>query len=182
MRVNGLGSAPSLIQGASLLSKSGRYMFADYPHAIPPPNAEQVYVENAVAAPTNGLPATELLVYQVPEGYWFRMTGLIASFAGVTFADGSGQTTWTLDVDSPTDVGGFVAQPVLPSGYVVPGWNNFLCHKGSFDFGCFQLPGPMVFHGLETVRLKIVTAAPFPEVGVTFNSAFQGYLWSAERN
>lgn len=183
--INGcaVGQAPSIIEGASLLRKTGRYMFADYPHVFPPPSAEQVYVEGSAAAGDNTV-ETLCLLYQVPEGYWFRLTGLIATYAGVTFADGSGQTAWTLDVDTPTNVGAFITNPVLPSGYVVAGWNNFLCHKGSFDQGPFPVPGPMLFHGLETVRLKITTAAPFPESGsgVIFNSAFEGYLWPAERN
>lgn len=177
------GAPPSLMEGASLLRKSGRYLLHDYPHVVPPPTGEQVYVENSAAALDNAADL-ECLVYQVPEGYWFRMTGLIATYAGVTFADGTGQTVWTLDVDTPTNVGGFLGSPVLPSGYVVAGWNNFLCHKGSFDFGPFAIPGPMLFHGLETIRLKCITAAPFPESGsgVVFNSVFQGYLWAAERN
>lgn len=173
-----IGGNPGLVQAATkvLLSRP-----RSYASVIPPENAEYVFQPQTTPCDANGT-TVELLAYSVEPGFLFRMTGLLVTYVGQPLADGLGQTAFTLDVDMPTDIGGTVVFPVLPSGQTMKGFDSWDFHLGSLDNGPWKIPGPMLYDPGEVVRLKVVTASPFPETAVSFIAIFEGWTWPQKRD
>jgi len=171
---------PPLVAAASALVQSGTDAYKEqWPYAweYPPVNAEQINVETSVSAPANAT-TTLLVEFDVPDGFRFRLKGLMLAIVGNAYADGSGQYTWILDVNIPVAIGAIPA-PILPSGYAVPYWNAITIHKGSPDLGPWPIPGRLVFEPRDQVRVKVTTQAPFPSssANVRFLTSLVGWTW-----
>ena len=176
MRGLGNGNPGMVAAAAQILPRKAR----KYDAVIPPEYAEHVFHSQETPVGANAT-ALEINAYTVEPGYLFRLTGILFTYVGVALADGLGQTTFTLDVDIPTTIGTGVVAPVLPSGYVVQGFNGIGFHLGSLDFGTWPIKGPMVFDPQEVLRIKVTTTSPFPETAVTFISIIEGWTWLQKR-
>jgi len=190
----GLGQANGLtpaLAAAGLLAKTksdARKQLWPYPWEYPGETAQAFNLESTIAAPVNGT-QTELWSFAVPDGEFLRITGLMLTYVGITLVDGLGQVAWQWDVNIPTVIGGGVGSPILPSGYIVPYFGaldvngnptgQITISKGSTQFGPWRVPGRLVFEPRDVVRVKVTTAAPFPEVGVVFLTSLVGWTWPA---
>jgi hypothetical protein len=133
-------------------------------------------------APANAS-LTELLAYTVPDAYFFRLSGILLTYASSivspNLVDGLGQVVWNVDVNIPTLIGGTLTAPALPSGYRVKDLGVVNFHLGSADNGPWQIPGKLTFDPRDVIRAKVTTTAPFPGTGapIAFLAAFVGWLW-----
>lgn len=174
------GRLPSMAEGASALARvPGARSGWPYPWTFPPPGAQRRNPMSWVAAPANGV-LTELLAFQVPDGDEFVVEGILFDYFGIPFVPpggGGGTTLWTVDVDSPITA---LAAPSLPSRYVVPDFYQVQNPLGSRETG--PVPVNLIFGPRKTVRVKIITTAPFPAVGspVVFWTWLKGWTYPKE--
>lgn len=166
------GRLPSMTEGASALVRAPNAPMDSLPRGAKPVN-RQTWVN----APANGI-LTELLAFQVPDGDCFVLRGILFTYTGVPFVapnTGGGSTLWTVDVDRPITT---LTAPSLPGGYVVPDFYQIQVPIGSKETGPVPLEG-LVFGPRKTVRVKVVTAAPFPAVGspVVFYTWLKGLTY-----
>lgn len=177
--------AVSLVEGAAALKRTGQQTrHEDFPYAwvYPPPGSIGRNPQTVVAAPANTV-LTELLKFVVPDGYFFRMSGLILTYIGTPINDAGQLVTWNIDVNIPTSIGGTLTAPVLPSGYRVQDFGVVKVHLGSLDTGPYPIDGPLLFDPRAEIRVKVQTTAPFPAVGsgVFFVTRLRGYVWPENR-
>ena len=168
---------PMLVAGARALVKPDRDLWP-YPWLFPGPASEPVNQQSLVAAPANAV-LTELLAYQVPDSYRFRLSALLLTYVGVAVSDAPQLVTWNVDVDIPTVITGPLTKPVMPSGYRLKdfGVQNF--HLGSIDVGPYPVYGRLEIDQQHTLRVKVTTTAPFPAVGspVFFVTQIAGWVY-----
>jgi len=179
MSVNGRMQVRALADGAQGLAvpaEQQRQAQWPFPWVYPPPGSEERCPGTVVVAPTNGV-LTELVAFQVPDGYFFRVTGLLLSYTGITIDDGSQLVVWNVDVDIPTS-----APTALPSGRRIPDFGVVKTHLGSLEFGPWPIDGPMIIDPRSTIRVKVTTTAPFT-VGLpcSFVTRIRGYIWPENR-
>lgn len=175
---------PGLVAAASqVLVRKTR----SYTAVIPPENAQFVFQYQVTPFGLNG---DVLLIneYPIEAGFAFRMTGVLWTYVGTAFADALAdntgdtfQTLFTLDVDVPAAIGSTVVFPVQPGGYNAKGLDGVPFHLGALNEGCWKFPGPMLYDPGEVIRIKVLTAAPFPETAGAFISIIEGWTWPQKR-
>lgn len=191
MPVNGSNGITPALAAVGLLARTRTDMRKqDWPYAwqFPTHQSENFGLETVIGAPANGV-QTELWSWVVPDGEYFRPTGIMLTYVGTPLVDGLGIVSWQWDVNIPTVIGGGVTAPILPSGHIVPLFGGvdangnttgqIVIHKGNPDIGPWPLPGRLVFEPRDVIRVKVLTAAPFPEVGVQFLTSLVGWTWPA---
>jgi len=184
MPVN-IQTARPLVDAAQSLAVSAqraRQSQWPFPWVYPPPGSEERCPQSLVVAPTNAV-LTELLAFKVPDGFFFRITGLLFTYIGIPVDDGSQLVTWNLDVDVPTAPSGSITLPALAGGYRVQDFGVVKTHLGSLDFGPWPIDGPLIIDPLATVRVKVTTTVPFT-VGppARFVTRLRGYIWPENRS
>lgn len=152
-----------------------------YPWIYPPHDGSFVNFEGAVDPPVGYGPsdAVVCLQYTVPDGFFFVLTGILATISGNPLADGTGQYIWNLSVNVPTQVGG-LSLPGLANGYAVENMSAFTISKGSPSSGPWPI-NSRIFQPRDVVTLSVQTANPFPVSPPTaFISGFYGWTWPEE--
>ena len=155
-----------------------------YTHVFPPPQAVRVEPEGELAAPAVGV-QTVVLQYQVPDGFQFAFTGLIAVYTGSGFVLGSQDITWVLDVNTPiaTPAGG------AGQGYPIQGMSPSFLPKGGLSpgpsgifsiFAPWPIPMPEILGPLDILRSKVTTTAAItPGAPNFFVTVFLGWMWES---
>lgn len=183
--VNRILSGPSAMAAQrKLASLDQRRQEWPYTHVFPPPQAVRVNIEGSIPAPSVGV-QTQVLQYQVPDGFQFAFTELMQFFNGTGFVLGNQtQITWVLDVNTPIPApAGGIAQ-----GYPVQGLSpSFLPKGGVVDgtaitaFGMFApwpLLMPEILQPLDILRSKVTTSVAItPGSPNFFISVFLGWIW-----
>jgi hypothetical protein len=150
-----------------------------YPHTFPPPQAVRVEPEGIIPAPAPGVTSI-VLEYQVPDGFQFVLTGLIAIYSGTGFQLGSTDITWLLDINTPlvTPQGG------TPQGYPVQQMSPSNIPKGGVSpspmsvFAPWPLPMPEPVAPLDFLRSKVTTTGVIPPGAPNFFiTIFLGWMW-----
>lgn len=154
-----------------------------YTHSYPPPQAVRVHPEGIIPAPAVAT-QTQVLQYQVPDGFQFAFTSLIALYSGAGFVLGSTDITWVLDVNTP------IVAPAGSSGqgYPIQGMSPSNIPKGALSFNeqsiysAWDLPMPEVLSPLDILRSKVTTTISIP-VGAPnfFISIFLGWMWQTTK-
>src|SRR5579864_6829432 len=175
--LNGQDQRQPLVAAAQSLAVPSDQMRAaqwPFPWVYPPPGSQERCPGTVVAAPTNSV-LTQLLAFQVPDGYYFRITGLLLTYIGVPINDALQQVTWNVDVDIPITT---LTIPSMPSGYRIPDFGVVTTHLGSLDTQPWPIDGPLIIDPRATVRVKVTTLAPFT-VGAPayFVTRLRGYIW-----
>lgn len=152
-----------------------------YTHVFPPPQSVRVEPEGILPSPAPGVQSI-VLQYEVPDGFQFILTGLIAIYAGSSFTLGSTDITWLLDINTPLPtVAGGIAQ-----GYPVQQMSPSNLPKGGVLsspaclFAPWPLPMPELLGPLDILRSKVTTTAVIP-VGAPnfFITIFLGWMWES---
>lgn len=178
-------SGPSAMAAQRKLQKEDhRRQEWPYTHTFPPPQAVRVNIEGSIPAPAAAT-QTQVLQYQVPDGFQFAFTELMQFFSGTGFTLGSTtQITWTLDVNTPiSPPAGGIAQ-----GYPIQGLSPSFLPKGGVvngtaitAFGMFApwpLLMPEILQPLDILRSKVTTSAAItPGSPNFFISVFLGWIW-----
>lgn len=108
----------------------------------------------SIASPAYGANnQTVLCSYQCPSNFVAVVKGILTSFDGSGFIQGSGNIIWTLDVDQPLPAVAGTA------GYSFDGYGNLLTTMGNYANGLWRLYPGLRFVDQEIVRLKIQTVA-----------------------
>ena len=181
-QVSNLLAGPSQMAAQRKLNqRSERKELWPYTHTFPPPQAIRVEPEGIIPAPLPGVTSV-VLQYQVPDGFQFVLTGLIAIYSGTNYFLGSTDITWLLDINTPlpTPQGG------TPQGYPVQQMSPSNIPKGGISpapgsvFAPWPLPMPEVLGPLDTLRSKVTTTAAIP-VGApnAFITIFLGWMWES---
>ena len=153
---------------ASMAATQDRRDQWPYPWNFPPPNALRVFRVGSLLSP-NPATQTEVLSYQVPQGFRFWLTALVQIYAGTGFTPGSGDVLWTLDKNQPVGV-------VPLQGEVVQGFGSLGIPLGSLLYP-WPLQMPELLLATDVLRSKVITTVAIP-VGVTnyFHSVIEGWL------
>lgn len=175
-------AGPSAMPAQRALTKQNqRKQDWPYTHIFPPTQAVRVEPEGILAAPAVGLQSI-VLQYQVPDGFQFAFTGLVAVYAGSGFTLGSTDVTWVLDVNTPIPVpagGSGQGYPIqamspsnLPKGGVSPGPASL--------FAPWPLPMPEILSPLDILRSKVTTTGAItPGAPNFFITVFIGWMWES---
>lgn len=155
-----------------------------YTHVFPPMQAVRVEPEGIIPAPLNGV-QTIVLSYQVPDGFQFAFTGLIAVYVGAGFTLGSNDVTWVLDINTPipSPAGGsgqgYPIQAMSPSN-IPKGAIAFSSSGGQSIYAPWPIPMPEILGPLDILRSKVTTlAAITPGAPNYFITIFIGWMWEA---
>jgi len=173
--------APKLVEAAQSVLRPERDKWP-WPWVYPDGRSEPVNPRTVVAAPPNGV-LTELLSFQVPDGFTLKLTGLLVTYIGTAINDAAQLVTWTIDVDIPTTVAVGLTQPVLPSGYAIRDFGSLTTHLGSLDLGPYPVSGRFQVDARKVLRIKVQTTAPFPTnppAPVFFLSGIAGWVYPLE--
>jgi hypothetical protein len=112
---------------------------------------------------------TEVLSYQVPQGFRFWLTALVQIYAGTGFTPGSGDVLWTLDKNQPVGV-------VPLQGEVVQGFGSLGIPLGSLLYP-WPLQMPELLLATDVLRSKVITTVAIPVGGTNyFHSVIEGWL------
>lgn len=145
-----------------------------YPWSFPPPNAKRVFRVGSLLAPAAPVfPAltvtTEVLAYQVPQGYRFWLCSIVQVYIGAGFVAGSGDILWTLDKNRPIGVA-----PL--QGEVVQGFAAVGLPLGSLAYP-WPLDMPELLGPTDILRSKVTTTNAIPQGNSNFfHSIFSGWL------
>jgi hypothetical protein len=147
-----------------------------YPWIFPQQSAVRVHVEGVLAAPVAAT-QTQLISYQVPNGYQMAFEGVVLLYNGAGYVIGSTDITWVLDINTP--LGGGVVQ-----GYPVQGFSASNIPKGGIGgvgsgvFAPYPLLQPEILGPLDTLRAKVTTTVTIPAGAPNFFiSIFEGWIW-----
>lgn len=151
----------SEMQAASALRQHAR---APYWYDEMPPSGVPFFVTNngnnpqgptaSIASPAYGAGnQVALCSYQCPSNFVAVLKGILTSFDGSGFIQGSGNIIWTLDVDQP------IPAVTGTTGYSFDGYAKLLTTMGSYQNGLWKIYPGLRFIDQETVRLKVQTVA-----------------------
>lgn len=150
-----------------------------FPWDLPPENSTPIYQPGTIPAP---LAATQTVVtsYLVPDGHLFVLKSRLNWFEGAnspgpSFIRGSGDITWTTDVNTPIGI-------TAPQGEPIQGLQSETFNVGSPEFGPVQWWGRKVFMPLDIIRVKVTTTAAInPGAPNYFTSILVGWIWPLPR-
>ena len=175
-----MSAAPVILTGAAAVKaarniaslQDNREMWP-YPWVYPPPDAEDVFVEQSIPAPAFGV-ETQILQYKVPSSYLFMFTHIVQVYTGTAFVPGSGDILWTLDLNTPIGT-----PPVQASR--LQGFQSV-----DVPLGSFQIPWPIrkarFFKSLDIIRSKVITTNVIvPGSGNFFTTILLGYIMPASK-
>jgi len=154
-----------------------------YTHVYPPPQAVRVEPEGIIPAPAINT-QTQVLQYQVPDGFQFAFEKLIQIFNGTGFVLGSTDITWVLDINTPlgtvagTSGQGYQVQALSPSN-IPKGGMAFSASAGPQSvYDPWPLPMPEILGPLDILRSKVTTTfAITPGAPNYFITIFCGWMW-----
>jgi len=152
-----------------------------YPWLMPSRAAEPVFRVGSVLAPAFGA-ETEVLLYSVPAGLQFALTGLLQIYVGAGFVPGSGTILWTTDLDSPVGVPALMGNP-LPGLFQIPIPLGGLMGPGISVAGFaapWRFDKPFILKPQTDLRSKVTTVSTVSTGDPNFCvSIFEGFTWPA---
>ena len=158
---------------ASMAATQDRRDQWPYPWIFAPPNALRVFRVGSLPSP-NPATQTEVLAYQVPQGFRFWLSAILQAYQGSGWVAGSGDILWTLDKNQPVGV-------VPLQGEIIQGFGNIGIGLGAMLNGCvtyvLPLSKPELLLATDILRSKVTTTAAIPVGGTNyFHSIFEGWL------
>lgn len=135
------------------------------------PQARHVHAQGSVVSPAYGGGWIDVTgaQYEVPEGHFFAVTGLVNLFDGAGLVQGSGNALWRLDVNQPVGI-------AATTGHAVGGWAAITMQHGSI-LSPWPVAGAMIFKALDLIRWKVRTVAVVGVGGANwFNCVIQGII------
>ena len=158
---------------ASMAATQDRRDEWPYPWSFSPPNALRVFRVGSLVSP-NPATQTEVLRYQVPQGFRFWLTAILQAYQGAGWIAGSGDILWTLDKNQPVGVAAL-------QGEIIQGFGNIGIGLGAMLNGCvtYMLPlsRPELLLATDVLRSKVTTTVAIPAGGTNyFHSIFDGWL------
>jgi hypothetical protein len=139
----------------------------------PPPGSKHVAAAASLPAPLTNV-QTQIVQYQVPNGFRFRLKGLLLGCNCPGWTPGDGNAVFSVSLNKP--VGALNAQ-----GAPVRGLDNVTVPLGSFAAGPWPIPEDerSVFESRDIVRV-LVSSNPlviFPGLPNVFTAMLVGYTW-----
>ena len=139
----------------------------------PPPGSKHVAAGGALPAPATNA-QTLIVQYQVPNGFRFRLKGLLLGCNCPGWTPGDGNAVFSVSLNKP--VGSLNAQ-----GAPVRGFENVSVPLGSFAFGPWPIPEDerSLFESRDVVRV-LVSSNPLviaPGLPNVFTAVLVGHIW-----
>lgn len=163
------------VQAAEEIRKQRQALTAwPYFWSYPPPGSKHVFQSVTIEAPDNGVQSL-LVSYQVPDGLRFVFTHIVLNAdVGLSWHPGDGNIIWNVDVNRPLNASNAQGIPYKDYGIV------------SVPLGSFQIPWAIepgdgsILGSLDTLRIKVTTAAPIAPLSPNFiSAAIRGYTCPA---
>jgi hypothetical protein len=139
----------------------------------PAPGSKHVMVGYSIPAPPTNA-QTLIMQYQVPNGFRFRLTGLLLSCNCPAWTPGDGNAVFSLSLNKP--VGSTASQ-----GAPLQGFGSVTVPLGSFEHGPWPIPEDdrSLFESRDVVYVSVVSnplviAPGSPNV---FTAMLVGYIW-----
>jgi hypothetical protein len=146
-----------LVSAAEAMADPQR-MLGEYAYQwlYPGPNSRMVLANAVLALPdASGGPVTsQLLTYQVPDGWRFSLRGIVLQFLGSGWNEGSGDLVFNVEVQ---------AAGIRNLEFL----GNVLTHLGSLDDGPYPILGRLEFAPLDILVVNVtnnavaIVGAPF---------------------
>jgi hypothetical protein len=124
----------------------------NFPWVVPPQSAISISARGSVVAPANGT-QVQICSFTVPQAMEAVINFIVCKVQGFTFDEGSGQITWTVDIDRPLGS--------TTVGYNPPFFGSITTELGSLQIP-FPIPSGIRLSERLTIRLKVTTTAPVP--------------------
>jgi hypothetical protein len=133
-----------LVKAAGVLEDPARVL-GTYPYQwmFPGPHSRHVLANGSIPVPTLAAGSTNILVYQVPDGWRFSLRGIVFAFFGTGWDEGSGTLLFTLSVQ---------AAGTRKVDFLM----NVATHLGSADFP-FPILGRLEFAPNDTLVVSVVS-------------------------
>ena len=138
-----------LMQAAGAMADPER-MLGQYAYQwlYPGPNSRPVFANAVIPLPdASGGPVTsQVLTYQVPDGWRFSLRGIVLAFIGSGWNEGSGDLAFNVEVQ---------AAGIRNLEFL----GNVLTHIGSLDDGPYPILGRMEFAPLDILVVNVTNSA-----------------------
>lgn len=178
-----MSSVPSIVPNdqmrkAAALTQMSRYT-PPYPWDIPPPMHTARHIMGSKVAPNYGISNQVLILkYQVPSSKRFVVKGIMTRYDGNNFVQGSGDVVFSIDINNPNTYGQGFTQSV---GRTLPDYGQILFNLGSFDDGCFPIPGAPIIQPNDVLTIKGYTVQNVATGGDNrLNAMVIGWEWSED--
>ncbi len=143
-----------------------------YPWVDPPYGAILINRRATIPAPANGTQAL-ITSFQCPQAMEGVILFCMNVFSGADAQGnaGSGNVTWSIDVNIPLNATNSV-------GYAPPDFATITNQLGSFANGPWPIPGGIFIRDSDTIRYKVKTTAPVGVGAPNFvTGMLLGYYW-----